>query len=281
MDRRRGECTLQRLDTLEADWYVHQQNSPSIEGCGECQADGKIGIHKHFHLLALHQDMLNSGHIHPKNEHTKPAGIWRKLETLYDLGILDEREDARQLENMKIPVAFRGDRSDSEDESEDGNVDDDADVYSEAANKIENEEFSLPGADFAERKWIQRLPNEKQRRAESPPLLPELNLADEAPMRFTPSFSIEPGEVATPSSRKGKAKAGKPAAKPTNTRRSTRQAESVEEDEDDEDAEEEESSEEEEQSEQSTPARRGARNAKGVRGRADQKASTRSRARGK
>jgi MRG-binding protein len=208
------------------------------------------------------------------------------LETLYDLGILDEREDARQLEAVKIPNAFRGDDSESEAENEGGEENDDADAYSEAANKIENDEFSLPGDEFAERKWIQRLPTERQRRDESPPLLPELNMADEAPMRFTPSFSIEPSEVATPTSRKGRAKVGRPTAKATTTRRSTRQAESVaDEDGDEEDAEaeeeEEESSEEEDQSEKSTPARRGARNAKGARGRTDQKASTRSRARAK
>ena len=275
MDRRRGECPIQRLDALQADWYAYQQLG------GLIKADIRVsGIHKHFHLLALHQDMLNSGHIHPKNEHTKPAGIWRKLETLYDLGILDEREDARQLENVKIPREFRGDDSESEKEGEGGKADDDADAYSEAANKIENEEFGLPGDDFAERKWIRRLPTERERRGESPPLLPDLNMAHEAPMRFTPSFSIEPSDVATPTSRKGRAKAGRPMAKATSTRRSTRQAESVaDEDGEDEDVEVEESSEEEDRSEQSTPARRGARTAKGARGRADQKATTRSRAR--
>ena len=204
------------------------------------------------------------------------------METLYDLGILDEREDARQLEAVKIPSAFRGDDSESEAENDGDEDNDDADAYSEAANKIENEEFSLPGHEFAARKWTQRLPTERQRRDESPPLLPELNMADEAPMRFTPSFSIEPSEVATPTSKKARAKAGRTTAKATNTRRSTRQAESVagEEENDEEDGEEE-SSEEEDRSEQSTPARRGARNAKGARGRADQKASTRSRARAK
>ena len=203
------------------------------------------------------------------------------METLYDLGILDEREDARQLEAVKIPSAFRGDDSESEAENDGDEDNDDADAYSEAANKIENEEFSLPGDEFAARKWTQRLPTERQRRDESPPLLPELNMADEAPMRFTPSFSIEPSEVATPTSRKGRAKAGRTTAKATNTRRSTRQAESVADEEDNEDDEEEESSEEEDRSEQSTPARKGVRNAKGARGRADQKASTRSRARAK
>lgn len=241
------------------------------------------GIHKHFHLMALHQDLLNDGHIHPRNEHTKPAGIWQKLESLYDLGVLDEREDARQLEIVKIPGAFRADDSGSEQEDSDGDGDDDA--YSEAANKIENDDFDLPGDDFAERKWMRRLATDKQRRDESPPLIPDLNLADDAPVRFTPSFSIEPSEVATPTSRKGKARAGTASTKAATARRSTRQAESGADDEDDDDddeggdgAEEDGSDEEEDQSEQSTPARRGTRNAKENRSRPDLK-KTRSRGR--
>lgn len=235
------------------------------------QTDARIGIHKHFHLMALHQDLLSNGHIHPRNEHTKPPGIWRKLESVYDLEVLDEREDARQLENVKIPSAYRGVDEGSEDGSDEG--DDDADVYSEAANKIENEEFSLPGEDFAARKWMQRLPTDKERRDESPPLLPELNMADEPPVRFTPSFSIEPPDLASPTSKKGRGRAGTTSGRTTaaSTRRSTRQAESGadegdEEDEDqDEEAGEDEESSEDGESEQSTPARRGTRNTKDTR----------------
>ena len=190
--------------------------------------------------------------------------------------MLDEREDARQLE--KVKVADSG-------SAEEGSSDDrDDDVYSEAANKIENEEFSLPGDEFAERKWTRRLTSEGD---ESPPLLPELNMADEPPVRFTPSFSIEPSEAATPASRKGRARPGtttiKTVATASSTRRLTRQAESGADDEDDEqdeeagdDDEEQSSEEEEDQSEQSTPARRGTRNTKDTRGRANQKAETRS-----
>ena len=229
---------------------------------------------------------MNGGHIYPQNEHTKPAGIWQKLETLYDLGVLDEREDARQLGKVKIPRAFRDEDADSEEESDGGGQDDD--VYSEAANKIDNDGFSLPGEDFAERQWIRRLATDKPRRDESPPVLPELNLAEDAPVRFTPSFSIEPSEVATPTSRRGRGRAGTATAKAaaaTSTRRSTRQAESGADDEDDEgdaadeNASEQESSEEGEQSEQSTPARRGARNTKDSRSRPDSKTKTRSRGR--
>ena len=219
--------------------------------------------------------MLGHGYIHPKSEHTTPAGIWRKLEQLYNLEALDERENARQLDKIEIPGEYRASRSGSEQEASED--DEDADAYSEAANKIENDDFDLAGAEFAELKWARRLAP-KSRKDESPALLPDVNFAEVAPIRFTPSFSIEPSESATPVAKRGRGRAGtttaaskqKPAAPPANKRRSARQAGSVADEEEDqggaEQSEEEEDSEEEE-SEESTPAPRTARNAKGAKGR--------------
>ena len=45
-------------------------------------------MHKHFRMVALSNHMRNSGF---KEEHTRIPGIWRKLETLYNLRTLDER----------------------------------------------------------------------------------------------------------------------------------------------------------------------------------------------
>lgn len=230
--------------------------------------------------------MLDGGYIHPRNEHTKPAGIWRKLRTLYNLETLDEREDARQLEKVK-----------GVDEEESDSDDEDEDVYSEAANKIANEDFDLPGEELADMKWARRLQG-RLPRDESPPVLPELNMAEEAPIRFKPSFSIEPDEIATPVARRGRPRAGtagskaKPAAAVVQTtkRRSTRAEESVvdeeeeqergeDEDEDEEEGQdEEEEDEEEEASEQSTPAPRSTRR---TRGRPAQRSRGRGRGRGK
>ena len=58
--------------------------------------DQTEGIHKHFRLMALHSWLLENNYIHPRSQHTKPVGIWAKLNTLYDLPALDAREDARQ-----------------------------------------------------------------------------------------------------------------------------------------------------------------------------------------
>lgn len=237
--------------------------------------------------------MLDNGYIHPEAEHTKPAGIWRKLEGLYQLESLDERENARQLEKVDIPAEYRGSEAGSEHESSEEDAD--ADAYSEAANKIDNDDFDLAGSDFAGLKWARRLPA-KPKRDESPSELPELNMADEPPMRFTPSFSIEPSETATPTARRGKGRAGtltgkaKLAPAPaTNKRRSARQAGSVadeaeqeEQKEEEQDADEQESEEEEseeQESEESTPAPRSTRSAKGAlaRGAATTKAPGRGR----
>lgn len=243
--------------------------------------------------MALHQFLLGGGYIHPKNEHTKPAGIWQKLETLYNLEALDEREDARQLDKVEIPTAFRVKRSDS-DENVSSSTDEDADVYSDAANKIDNEEFELPDHAFGQEKWERRLETSKPRRGSSPMLFSELNLANEPPVRFTPSFSIEPSEAATPIAKRGRPRAGTTGrgrgaqAGGSTARRSTRKAESIEDDveKEDEDSEEddgseEEEDEEEEESEQSTPAPRSTRNTRGARGRPPGRASGRGRGRAK
>ncbi|KAK5707211.1 hypothetical protein LTR17_020900 [Elasticomyces elasticus] len=216
------------------------------------------GIHKHFRLLALHHFLLENHYIHPRNEHTKPAGIWRKLNTLYDLEALDEREDARQLSDLSL-----------EDEDEDKG-DGESDAYSEAENKIHRLEFELPvdeGEGYGEMMWRQRFAvatadGEGEGGSESPPVLPELNRVEEMPVRFTPSFSVEPSEAPTPSGRAGRAKAatkkkGKvaQAAPAANSRRSARQAGSVAGDEEEEEGDEDESeSRDEEASTRSTPA---------------------------
>lgn len=53
------------------------------------------GMHKHFRMLAIHDYMLQSGTVNQETDlHTSIPGIWAKLDQLYDLKKLDEREDA-------------------------------------------------------------------------------------------------------------------------------------------------------------------------------------------
>lgn len=53
-----------------------------------------VGMHKHFRMISIRDFMLNQGVISTEDPHTTTAGIWAKLESLYDLAKLDEREDS-------------------------------------------------------------------------------------------------------------------------------------------------------------------------------------------
>ncbi|MCJ1287978.1 hypothetical protein MMC26_007331 [Xylographa opegraphella] len=57
-----------------------------------------VGMHKHFRMLALSQHLRSHGHNPKQDTHTNIPGnipgIWKKLGSLYNLKILDEREDS-------------------------------------------------------------------------------------------------------------------------------------------------------------------------------------------
>ncbi|MCJ1294567.1 hypothetical protein MMC34_006125 [Xylographa carneopallida] len=53
-----------------------------------------VGMHKHFRMLSLSQHLSSHGHNSRQETHTNIPGIWKKLESLYNLKILDEREDS-------------------------------------------------------------------------------------------------------------------------------------------------------------------------------------------
>jgi MRG-binding protein len=52
------------------------------------------GMHKHFRILAIHNYMITQGLVNAEDEHTTIPGLWTKLGSLYNLPILDEREDS-------------------------------------------------------------------------------------------------------------------------------------------------------------------------------------------
>ncbi|KAI1611669.1 chromatin modification-related protein EAF7-domain-containing protein [Exophiala viscosa] len=53
-----------------------------------------VGLHKHFRMIAIRDHLLAQGIIGPDDPHTTSTGIWKKLDSLYDLAKLDEREDS-------------------------------------------------------------------------------------------------------------------------------------------------------------------------------------------
>ncbi|PBP17173.1 CT20 family protein [Diplocarpon rosae] len=52
------------------------------------------GIHKHFRMIALSEHLRNHGYDPRIEQHTRIPGIWKKLRTLYDLDIIDDRENS-------------------------------------------------------------------------------------------------------------------------------------------------------------------------------------------
>lgn len=169
------------------------------------------------------------------------------------------------------------------------------DFYSEAENKIHREDFGLPDEDYAELKWRQRFVSARDQKDESPPLLPELNLASVPPVRFTPSFSVEPSETATaPGNRRtgqrgGTARRGRGRIRmrASNTRQPARQVEEKQqehgaESEDEEDPEESEDNEEKGESEESGAPTRSTRAVDRAKGRTSSRTTaTRLRIRGR
>ncbi len=51
------------------------------------------GMHKHFRMIAISENLRSQRFMSPADEHMRPAGIWKKLGDLYNLEALDQRED--------------------------------------------------------------------------------------------------------------------------------------------------------------------------------------------
>lgn len=49
------------------------------------------GMHKHFRMISISENLRNHGYFSPQNAHTRIPGIWEKLGSLYNLETLDAR----------------------------------------------------------------------------------------------------------------------------------------------------------------------------------------------
>ena len=61
-----------------------------------CAASRKLltlatGMHKHFRMIAISQQLRNHGYNTPSDSHTRIPGIWTKLGSLYNLEEIDKR----------------------------------------------------------------------------------------------------------------------------------------------------------------------------------------------
>lgn len=59
-------------------------------------------MHKHFRMIALASFMRNHGYDPEVDEHTRIPAIWEKLETLYNLEAIDERENYENDEDKHL-----------------------------------------------------------------------------------------------------------------------------------------------------------------------------------
>ena len=48
------------------------------------------GMHKHFRVIAISEAFRRNGFSLSQDKHLQPGGIWTKLDSLYNLGGLDE-----------------------------------------------------------------------------------------------------------------------------------------------------------------------------------------------
>lgn len=100
------------------------------------------GLHKHFRMISIHNDMTSHGFATERVPHTRIPGIWKKLDQLYDLETLDAREDEFALNAAAEREA-------------DGSP-----------------EFELPEDEFGELMWQSRFRHPGSSEASSPPMMP-------------------------------------------------------------------------------------------------------------
>ena len=57
-------------------------------------SDEGTGMHKHFRMIAISEHLRNHGYDPRVEKHTRIPAIWQKLKTLYDMDVIDERENS-------------------------------------------------------------------------------------------------------------------------------------------------------------------------------------------
>jgi MRG-binding protein len=117
-------------------------------------------------MLAIHDYMTSQGVVNPSDEHTKIPGIWEKLDSLYNLPILDDREDSIM--------------NDLPDESEEV-----VELYSP---------FSLPEDEYGAKMFARRLEPDGSKSPDEDPSRRESTVAD----------TDEPGSSPAPGRRSGR-----------------------------------------------------------------------------
>ncbi|GAB7337012.1 hypothetical protein MBLNU457_g2426t1 [Dothideomycetes sp. NU457] len=149
------------------------------------------GIHKHVRMLSIRSYLLSNGYIHPSAPHTRIAGLWLKVSTLYDLKALDQREDSVDED---LHPEYDDDESGPEGDDEDEDEDEEKQAWRDLVDFRGHAGFELDVHDGFEalmwrRRFVEDEGKARKRRRSSSPALPEL-LDREVPVRFVPSFGV-------------------------------------------------------------------------------------------
>jgi MRG-binding protein len=101
-------------------------------------------------MMAIAKDFQSHGFTAPNIEHTRPPGIWAKLETLYDLEVLDEREN----HHLGITAESSDTAGSEQDEEEDEDEEDEE-------NPWRRRNFAFPDESYEDLAFAKRLDEER------------------------------------------------------------------------------------------------------------------------
>ncbi|KZF23397.1 CT20-domain-containing protein [Xylona heveae TC161] len=226
-----GRSELSTADVV-SDLWTDEQETSLFKGMVRWKP---VGMHKHFRMIAISQQLRNHGYTSPADGHTRIPGIWKKLESLYNMEALDERENSF--------------------------IDEDAEETDPVTERFY--EFKLPEDEYGELQFERRLAEEP---SSSPPMLnylqpsapkrgarsatrgraSTLDETEEEPMSSPAPSRQRKGTRPVRGSRVGTRSRAHAEEKPSTKRKSGRIASTVEEDEAEGSAEEEEEESEEE-----------------------------------
>ncbi|CAO2653786.1 Nn.00g031970.m01.CDS01 [Neocucurbitaria sp. VM-36] len=133
----------QSQDDVLSDLWADEQEAQLFKSMMKWKP---TGLHKHFRMISIHNDMRSHGFATEDAPHTRIPGIWKKLHQLYDLDTLDSRENEFVFSEDPDPV----------DPEEAASIPD----------------FELPEDEFGEMIWHKRFHSEGSASASSPPMIP-------------------------------------------------------------------------------------------------------------